>query len=78
VREWSPSVKRRVGVKAKPAAVLIWGVTTWLSRMSVVLSGCTPEPGSGSDRVAEMTGQAVVITEPLAGVVSVMSGGWPS
>jgi hypothetical protein len=30
--------------------------------MSVVLSGWTPEPGSGSDRVAEMSGQAV---EPL-------------
>jgi hypothetical protein len=46
--------------------------------MSVVLSGWTPEPGSGSYRVAEMTGQAVVITEPLAGTVSVMMGGWPS
>jgi hypothetical protein len=67
-----------VGVKAKPAAVLIWGVTTWLSRMSVVLRGWTPEPGSGSYRVAEMTGHEVVMTEPLAGMVSLIRGGWPS
>jgi hypothetical protein len=54
--------------------------------MSVVLSGWTPEPGSGpvlsevegSVRMAEMTGQAVVMTEPLAGMVSLMRGGWSS
>jgi hypothetical protein len=46
--------------------------------MSVVLSGWTPEPGSGSERVAEMTGHAVVMTEPSAGMVSLMRGGWPS
>jgi hypothetical protein len=32
----------------------------------------------GSDRVAEMTGQAVVITEPSAGIVSLMRDGWSS
>jgi hypothetical protein len=58
--------------------VLTCGVTTSLSMMSVVLSGWTPEPGSGSVRVAEMTGQAVVMTEPPAGTVSLMRGGWSS
>jgi hypothetical protein len=38
-------------------------VTISLSMMSVVLSGWTPEPGWGSYKVAEMTGQAVVIPE---------------
>ena len=46
--------------------------------MSVVLSGWTPDPGSGSDRVAEMTGHEVVMTELLAGMVSLMRAGWPS
>jgi hypothetical protein len=50
--------------------VLTCGVTTSLSMMSVVLSGWTPEPGSGpvlsevegSVRVAEMTGQGEYYT----------------
>jgi hypothetical protein len=46
--------------------------------MRVVLSGWTPEPGWGSVRVAEMTGHEVVMTDPLAGMVSLMRGGWPS
>jgi hypothetical protein len=58
--------------------VLTCGVTTSLSMMSVVLSGWTPDPGSGSVRVAEMTGHEVVITEPWAGMVSLMRGGWSS
>jgi hypothetical protein len=58
--------------------VLTWGVTTSLSMMSVVLSGWTPEAGWGSARVAEMTGHEVVITDPLAGMVSLMRGGSPS
>jgi hypothetical protein len=37
-----------------------------------------PELAEGSDRVAEMTGHEVVMTDPLAGVVSLMRGGWPS
>jgi hypothetical protein len=46
--------------------------------MSVVLSGWIPEPGVGSDRLAEMTSHEVVITEPSAGVLSPMMGGWSS
>jgi hypothetical protein len=46
--------------------------------MSVVLSGWTPEPGSGSVRLAEMTGHEVLMTEPSAGMVSLMMGGWSS
>jgi hypothetical protein len=37
-----------------------------------------PEPGVGSDRLAEMSGQALVMTEPVGGARSVMSGGSPS
>jgi hypothetical protein len=45
-----------------------------------------PAPGAqaqvsvaeGSVRVAEMTGHEVVMTEPSAGIVSLMRGGWPS
>jgi hypothetical protein len=61
-------------------------VTTSLSMMSVVLSGWTPEPGWGSDRVAEMTGQALVMTdlgaqwcgtpEGAAGSALVAKEGW--
>ena len=67
-----PSVKAWVGVQAKPAAVLTCGVTTWLSTVSVALSGWMPEPSvgpvlslaEGSDRLAEMSGRAVVTTHP--------------
>jgi hypothetical protein len=53
-------------------------VITSLSMMSVVLSGWTPEPGSGSVRVAEMIGHEVVMNEPSAGMVSLMMGRWSS
>jgi hypothetical protein len=53
-------------------AVLTWGVTTSLSRMIVVLKGWTHEPGSGSDSAAETTGHKVVMTDPSAGMVSLM------
>jgi hypothetical protein len=46
--------------------------------MSVVLRGWTPKPGSGSVRVAEMSGHEVVMTELSAGMVSLMRGGWSS
>jgi hypothetical protein len=46
--------------------------------MSVVLSGWTPEPGWGSVRAADVTGHEVVMTEPSAGMVSLIRGGSPS
>ena len=76
---------------SNPSAVFTSGATTCLSRIRAVLSGSTlrqcsgqapepswgacPEPVEESDRLAEMSGQALVITEPLAVVRSVMSGG---
>jgi hypothetical protein len=46
--------------------------------MRVVLSGWTPEPGVGSERLAEIGVQASVMTEPVGGARSLMSGGSPS